>query len=217
VVLVVAAGDGLVDPDPDWLPVPATVIAADSGVDVARRLGWTVDVVVGDLDSVSAPALEGAIGAGAVLERHPRTKDHTDLELALARALALRPAEIVVVAGDGGRHDHVLGNALVLSGPRCAGVRMRAWLGSARVTVVRPQHPAVVTGRVGELVSLLPVHGTAAGVRTTGLAYALHGEELEAGTGRGLSNVLVAPPAEVSLGSGTLLVVVPGVLSGDAG
>ena len=65
------------------VPAPICVIAADSGVDHARTLGLAPDVVVGDLDSVSADGLAWADALGADIQRHPADKDATDLELAL--------------------------------------------------------------------------------------------------------------------------------------
>ena len=71
------------------LPAGAFVIAADSGLEHAAALGLAVDVLVGDLDSVSTSALEAAEEAGVRVERHPVDKEATDLELALDYALAL--------------------------------------------------------------------------------------------------------------------------------
>ena len=56
----------------------------------ARVLGLTVDLLVGDLDSVSATGLAAAEAAGTAVERHPPAKDATDTELAIAAALARR-------------------------------------------------------------------------------------------------------------------------------
>jgi thiamine pyrophosphokinase len=62
-------------------------------------------------------------------------------------------------------------------------------------------------GGEGDLVSLLPLGGPAAGVTTEGLRYRLADEPLELGRSRGLSNVRTAPVARISLGSGRLLVI----------
>lgn len=62
-------------------------------------------------------------------------------------------------------------------------------------------------GAVGDLVSLLPVGGDAAGVSTNGLRWPLDRETLAIGRSRGLSNVVDAAPASVSLESGVLLVI----------
>src|SRR5262245_44786147 len=81
------------------LPGAAYVIAADAGLDHAETLGLPVDVVLGDLDSVSKEALERARRAGIAVEEHPPAKDETDLELALDAAVGRGMTRIVVVSG----------------------------------------------------------------------------------------------------------------------
>jgi thiamine pyrophosphokinase len=212
-VVVVTGGDR---PDPALLaglglPPAAerTVVAADSGAGHALALGFEVDVVVGDFDSLDPAALAAIEAAGAEVERHPVAKDATDLELALDTALALGPARVVVVGGHGGRLDHFLANALVLAAPRYAAVELDALVGDAVVSVLRPGREVRIAGRPGQVVTLLPVHGPAEGVRTEGLRYPLHGETLPAGTTRGVSNELVADVGTVRLDAGVVLVVRP--------
>ncbi|MGE3618908.1 MAG: thiamine diphosphokinase [Acidimicrobiia bacterium] len=207
-IIVVTGGDPVGPHVRALLPVGARVVAADSGVVQARALGLHVDVAVGDFDSLDPVALRRAVEAGARVERHPEAKDATDLELALDVALAARPDRIVVVGGHGGRLDHLLANALVLAGPRTAGVELVAHLPPATVTVVRDR--ATLHGEPGDLVSLLPAHGPAGAVSTEGLLYPLVAEDLPAGSTRGVSNELVARRAVVSIGSGVLLAVQPG-------
>jgi thiamine pyrophosphokinase len=211
VVIVVSSGDDVPATVRGRLPAGAPVVAADSGVDVAHRLGLRVDVAVGDFDSVSQAGLERAAAEGARIVRHPEAKDHTDLELALDEALALGAREVVVIGGAGGRLDHLLAGALLLASPRYAGVSITAHLGVARVHVVQAESPCRLEGSPGELVTLVPV-GVARGVRTEGLVYALHGEDLAAGTTRGVSNLLIGTAAQISLTDGTLLCVLPGVI-----
>ena len=190
------------------LPADAFVIAADSGVDHAVAAGRHVDLAIGDFDSVSPAALQLVADAGARVERHPAAKDQTDIELALRAAAAEGAARIVMVGGAGGRLDHLLANLLVLSSSRLAGISIEALIGDARIYVVHDR--VELDGSPGELVSLLPVGGRATGVRTTGLLYPLDGEDLVAGSSRGVSNELVAPLATVGLTGGTLLVIKPG-------
>ncbi len=215
--IVVVGGDA---PDQQRLTgiqvVPGTlVVAADSGIDHALAAGLHVDVAVGDFDSVSAAGLDDVTAAGARIERHPAAKDHTDLELAMDEAVSEGCTRIVVVGGDGGRRDHLFANLLVLASPRYAACVITAYFGRARVHVLHGGGPtAVIEGAVGEIVSLLPLHGPAGGVRTAGLRYPLHGETLPAGTTRGVSNVLETMPAEVELTAGTLVVVLPGERDG---
>jgi len=209
VTLIVLGGDA-VAPDllDGWGP-PARVVAADSGIDQAHRLGLVVDVAVGDSDSVSDDVLARAVAEGAAVERLPSEKAETDMVLALDVALRNGWTDLVVVGGEGGRLDHLIANALVMSSSRYASLRLRA-LGSdgARLHVVRDA--TVIAGTPGEYLSLLPVHGAAVGVRTHGLRFPLHGERLEAGGSRGVSNELSGPEASVSLDEGVLLAVLPG-------
>ncbi|HSO94825.1 MAG TPA: thiamine diphosphokinase [Acidimicrobiia bacterium] len=210
VALVFAGGDRPPDAVTARLPDDAVVIAADSGLDHAVALGFAIDLVVGDLDSVDPRLLASARAAGTTVETHPREKDETDLELALGAALARGARTVTVVGGAGGRLDHFLANLTVLASPRFRELRLDAWVGFAHVTVVRDD--VVVEGRVGALVSLVPLGGRATGIRTEGLRYPLADEDLEAGTTRGVSNELLVPSARVRIRTGTLLVIAPEAL-----
>jgi len=214
VVVVVAGGE---PPDPrvaGLVPAGAFVVAADSGADFALALGLTSDLVVGDLDSVSPEGLVAAERAGATVCAHPAEKDATDLELALTAAADRRPVGIVVLAGPGGRADHHLANVALLAMPALAVCPVTAWLGPARVTVVRDE--AAFTGAPGSLLSLLPIGGDATGITTSGLRYPLHDETLPAGTSRGVSNELIGPSGHVALRTGVLLAVQPHALDTEA-
>lgn len=189
------------------LPVDAWVIAADGGIAHAFALGLTVHEAVGDFDSAPAADVERVRAAGGRIEPHPVAKDATDLELALRAALRQQPRRVVVIGGHGGRFDHWLANAFLLAAPEYAAVELVARMGTATVTVVR--RSAALHGVPGELVSLLPVHGPALGVRTDGLRYPLRGEDLPVGTTRGVSNVFAAAHATVSLTAGVLLAIQP--------
>lgn len=202
-------------PDPsvlDDLPDRAWVVAADGGVDHAIRLGLSIDVVVGDLDSVEPGTLD-SLGSDTVIRRHPVDKDSTDLQLALDLVVDQDGVDsVIVVGGMGGRFDHLLGNATVMSSTAYAGVDL-VWLaGDARVAVVHDH--ARIHGHPGDVVSIIPIGGPAVGVTTTGLRWPLSDDRLDFGTGRGISNEMTVSVAEVSLRSGCALVVQPH--AGDA-
>jgi thiamine pyrophosphokinase len=215
IVVVVAGGEA---PRPEAaraVPVGSPVVAADSGLEHAQALGLDVTVAVGDFDSASREAVARAQAAGVEIVRHPTAKDATDLELALETALSLWPARILVLAGDGGRLDHLLSMLLLLGSPRWAGAQLDAFVGPARVHVIRRER--TLEGEPGELVSLLALHGPAEGVRTEGLLYELSGETLEPGSSRGVSNLFVTDMARVTLERGVLLAIRLPASEGDAG
>lgn len=181
------------------------VVAADSGTDHALRLGVTVDVAVGDFDSISPEARDWLVRTATPVERHPTGKDASDLELALHAASHHEPDRIVVLGVGGGRLDHLVLNLVVLADRRWTG-QVCALAGETLVTAVRGR--VELDGRPGSIVSLVPVGGSAT-VTTTGLRYPLSDESLSPTSTRGLSNVLERPPAQVTLTSGTLLAIQP--------
>ena len=206
-VLVLAGGDPVDERMRELLPRVAMVVAADSGLEQAARLGLRVDLVVGDFDSVDPDALAAAERAGATTERYPVDKDYTDLELAVLAAQRLDAVRVVVVGGWGGRIDHALANLLLLAAPAYASLHLEAVGTSGRVIAVHDR--AEITGSPGDLVTLLAVGGAAHGVTTEGLQFPLRGETLEPGATRGVSNVLLGTHATVELASGVLLALLP--------
>lgn len=183
------------------------MIAADSGAE----LGGPIDLLVGDLDSVSPETLAGI----EHVERHPVDKDATDLELALSAAMRLEPERILVLGSAAGRLDHLFGSLLLLAAAPFAGVQVDAQLGAAAVHVIRGER--TLSGEPGELISLFAVHGCASGVVTAGLVYPLRAETLEVGSSRGLSNVFAASQARIAIERGVLVAVRPSgsVTAGD--
>ena len=191
------------------LPLDALVICADSGAHHALELGWRPHIVVGDLDSLSAEDLAAAIALGAEILRHPTSKDKTDLALALDVAAVRCPGgRLVVIGGGGGRLDHLLANLLLLAADTYAGHAVEARMGAAVVTVLRGRR--ALSGRPGDLVSLLAIGGSARGVTTEGLRYPLSGAVLAPGSSWGVSNVFVRERAAVTVVDGVGVAVQPG-------
>lgn len=203
-VVVFAGGES---PPPEMageIPDGAYLIAADSGLDHALSLGVDVDLVVGDMDSVSPQSLAATV---ASLERHSPDKDATDLDLALRAAVQLSPLNVLVIGGQGGRFDHLLGSVMLLTSDRWAGIDLE-WVGSqARIRVVRGG--TTLHGTSEDVLTLLAVDGPAIGVTTSGLRWDLRDETLTPGSTRGVSNVFTGPVATVTLQRGTLLAIQP--------
>jgi len=135
-------------------------------------------------------------------------KDASDLDLAIEAAVAAEVRRIVVVGGDGGRLDQLLGNALLLASDRWAGVEIDAVFGAAAVSVVRADRS--FSGERGAVVSLFAVGGPAHGVTTEGLRWSLRDAELRPGSSLGLSNEFMDTTARVHVDRGVLLAIRPG-------
>ena len=215
VALILAAGDApsrarLDALWPRWADGLDLVVAADGGAGHARALGVAIDVWVGDGDSVAADPLVELEAAGVAIVRSATAKDETDTELAIVEALDRGATAIALVGATGGpRLDHELANLSLLAMPGLAGVTATIYTDRARVRLLREDgaRSLSLAGRVGDLVSLLPMGGLVEGVRTVGLRYPLHDEALPLGTPRGVSNVISGPDAAVSIQTGMLLVI----------
>jgi thiamine pyrophosphokinase len=209
-VVIVLGGDQPDQRVPGDVPDGARVIAADAGVDHAIALGLSIDLAVGDMDSVSLAGLAHLQQERIPTELHRPDKEASDGELALHAAMRSQPDRIVLVCGGGqDRLDHLLVTIALLTSPDLTGRRVEAWVGATHVSVLRDDDTVWWAGTSGRMVTLLAVNGPAIGVRTVGLTFPLHDETLQPWSSRGLSNESVDGTAVVSLRRGLLLVIRP--------
>ena len=199
---------------PGWDAGVGLVIAADGGARHASQLGVSIDLWVGDGDSLDAGALAALAASGVPMERSSPNKDESDTELAVRAAIRQGVDGLIVVGALGGaRIDHEIANIGLLAMPDLVGVGAILLDARSRIVLVRAPGAdgrpvqCALPGRVGDIVSLLPLGPGVTGVTTAGLAYPLVDEPLPAGPARGLSNIRTAPDAGVTLGGGLLLVV----------
>lgn len=194
------------------VPDDAFVIAADGGLDHARAAGLDPDVLVGDLDSVSAIGLAWASEHIEVVP-HPVDKAATDTELAVAHAAGYGPSRIILVAGQGDRLDHAVAALGALGAPSLAGVAaLEAWWGSDQLHVVHAPHSVDLEVPVGTIFSVLAMHGPASGVNVSGARWPLEDHDLDPLVGLGVSNIADAA-VRVAVTDGIVTVVVPGAAS----
>ena len=199
---------------PGWDAGIGIVIAADGGARHADRLGVTIDLWVGDGDSIDAASLEALARRGVPLERSRPDKDESDSELAVLAGLRLGAEGVVILGALGGaRIDHTLANIGLLAMPPLEDRPATLLDGQTRLSMIRAPGPdggAVsrrIRGRTGDIVSLLPMGPGVGGVTTEGLAYPLSDEPLPEGRARGLSNVRTSGETGVTVRTGLLLVV----------
>lgn len=184
----------------------ALVIGADGGAIIARNLGLTPHLVIGDFDSLSADDLEAFANQGATIQPHPAAKDETDLELALLAAIQSGARWIRVLAALGNRLDQTLANIYLLSLPQLEGRDIRLVSGKQTVWLLPAgRHP--ISAQVGDTLSLLPLGGGCHHIRTHDLAYPLDNESLVLGPARGVSNVINGSQPIVEFTQGLLLIV----------
>lgn len=183
-----------------------TIIAADGGALHCMKLGMWPSVVIGDLDSLSAEDIEKLKSRGAQILDFPARKDYTDLELAIQYTRDLQPDEILVYGALGSRWDQTAANLLLAGAYEKLPIRLVD--GNQEFFYITAGMSRSIDGKPGDTVSLVPLRALAEGITTRNLEYPLNGENLEFGSTRGISNVLVEPPAVISLQKGLLLCIV---------
>jgi thiamine pyrophosphokinase len=176
------------------------VIAADSGFDLALRLGLLPDLLVGDLDSVAASPQLSAFPPERIL-RYPRDKDETDAELGLRLFAGRGFRRVVLAGGGGGRLDHLLAVAALFERENPPA----AWY-TALERIERVQGEALLSGCQGLRVSFFPLGAGAGDLSSNGLKWPLDGLQWPRGSG-GVSNLVTADPARVRVGRGSLLMI----------
>jgi thiamine pyrophosphokinase len=191
-----------------WGGPGTLVIAADGGAANALAAGFIPDTVIGDLDSIDPATLPDLKRRGSRFISHPVDKDRTDLELAVALALAEGATDVSLVAVLGRRPDMTLANVLLLASPllRTPGVRTRIVDFRSVISLARPEAPLTVRGAVGDGLSLLPLEDSE-GVTIEGCGWPLVDGTLRLGSTVGVSNTMTGRKAEVTLRRGMLLVV----------
>jgi thiamine pyrophosphokinase len=195
------------------IPHDALLIAADGGLDHARAAGLDPEVLVGDLDSISALGLAWASEHTEVV-RHPVDKAATDTELAIAHAASYSPGRILLVAGLGDRLDHAVAALGALGAPELAGVgSLEAWWGNDQLHIVHGPGSTNLDLPHGTTFSVIAMHGPCEGVSVEGARWPLEHHALPPMVGLGVSNQVATPPVTVAVERGIVTVMVPGAAS----
>ena len=181
------------------------LIAVDGGLHHLKKLGKVPDLLIGDLDSVSESELQWADVKGTEIRPYKIEKDETDLELALLAAVEKGFDEILLIAALGGRLDQTLANLFLLTLPELENIKVVIESGGEEIFLIRDC--VEIMGEPGDIVSLLPLNGQVTGVQTRDLKFPLKKETLLPEKSRGISNVMLADRAVVSIDSGCLLCI----------
>ncbi len=179
------------------------VVCADRGVDHAIALGLPVTAAVGDFDSISGEGLQFLEDHQVEVEQSPRSKDFSDLELAIKHGQSLGATSLVISGIEGGRADFSVSNLLVLCNKKYAVMSISAVVGNDKIMVVRDA--VDIAGTTGDTCSLVAAAEKTV-VTTHGLRYRLLNEQLGFATHRGLSNELLENECRIEVAEGVLLV-----------
>jgi thiamine pyrophosphokinase len=182
------------------------VIAADSGYDHALSLGIQVDLLIGDLDSISPTGLDHVRAHRVETLEFPKDKDNTDLELALRAALDRGATTVAIHGGEGGTIAHLLGVALSIIHRDWEEIDVVWHTGTGIIRPATRNRSIEASVEVGDTITIIPV-GDVRGVTTSGLRWPLENASMEYGTTLGISNEATATTVTVAVDEGALLVI----------
>lgn len=171
------------------------IICADGGYNHAVKMGIEPDVLIGDFDS--------AIHYETVADRieYPKRKDFTDGELAVMYAKERGFDNIVLTAMTGDRLDHTIADILLLA--KCK----NGMLIDDNNEIYLLRDEIEISGRKGQIISVIPISLDTEGVATSGLEYPLCDETLYFASSRGVSNVMIEDKCKISIKKGMALVI----------
>ena len=191
----------------EWFGAPEVsagdlVIAADGGYASLVRAGLRVDVLIGDMDSLSR------VPGHVEVIRLPVKKDDTDMLAAIRLGLARGYTRFHLYGGTGGRLDHTLANLQCLAFLAQQDAMGFLYARDCITTCIRNSSIHFSGGHMG-ILSVFAFSDVASGVHLKGLKYELDDAELRNTFPVGVSNEFTRDAATVSVGEGTLLVSYP--------
>lgn len=188
---------------------PDLVMSVDGGARHLEGLGIEPHVFLGDFDSIEDLEAISSKYEGAIIKAYDSRKDQTDSELALHTAIEEGCGEVVFIGVTGKRLDHTLSNVLMLSQGVRRGIKVTIVDDHNTIHYLEKGYSDEITlfGRVGDIVSIIPILGDLEGVRTEGLEYIVKEGHIDFGSSYGISNVMSIDEARICIGQGAALVI----------
>ena len=182
------------------------VVCCDGGMLHAFKLGIIPNVIVGDFDSADSSTIHYFKSKNVPFKTYPTHKDETDIELGLDEAIEMGARDITIIGGIGSRMDHTLANCHLLLYLLKKGINARIVNENNEIVVI--DNKAKISGKAGDLVSLIPLSMVVRGITTKGLEYPLYNAALSIDDRLiGVSNVMLGSVAEVTVEEGYLYVM----------
>ena len=152
-----------------------TWLGVDRGVYFILEMGITPDFAVGDFDSVTEEEWKIIEDKAPAIRRVQPEKDETDMELALMWAVKQNPSEIKVFGATGGRLDHLMANAFMLSSyqKQNPNVKMELMDNQNMLSIFYPGKYELEQDSQKKYISFIPLTLKWQGLNLTGFKYPL--------------------------------------------
>ena len=182
---------------------------------MADKLGITVDLLLGDYDSVDKKIFEKYNGNTKTIT-YPCEKDYTDTHLALKKAIEkikkMQDAskdstedEIAIIGATGTRYDHAFTNIFVLDESLEAGIRCAIYDKNNKIYLADKSFEIRKDKQFGDYLSFAPMTPEA-GLSLSGVKYPLDRYTLRQGESICQSNEITEIIAKVEIFTGKLVV-----------
>ncbi|OPJ56915.1 thiamine diphosphokinase [Alkalithermobacter paradoxus] len=181
------------------------IICADGASNSIYKMDIIPNIIIGDLDSIDEIVKRYYLEEKVNFEKFPSKKDKTDTEIAIDYAVSIGATKIHLLGALGKRVDHTLGNINYLYYLINRGIDCKIVDESSEIYIANKEK--TIYGKKGDTVSIIPLIGDVKGVTLSGLEYPLHNFDLEFGTSRGISNVMIEDECKIEITSGYLLII----------
>ena len=178
------------------------LIAADSGADHILNAGFMPDIVVGDLDSLSA---DRSLLQSQIVE-FPSEKDFTDAEAAFDRAVSSGADYIIIYGATGKRLDHFMGNLSLLIKSDNFGINCCIADRYNRIRLISTTTELHRSDCFGKYISIIPIDDNV-NITLTGFKYPLSNYHLTRDNALGVSNEIADDIATIIVHSGRVLLI----------
>ena len=177
------------------------LIAVDGGFDSLCAAGYTPDVLIGDLDSITSEIPESV----RVL-KYAKEKDETDMFLAYNVGARCDYKDFVILGGTGGRLDHTFANLSLLLYAKEKGHNVTI-IDERAMTICIKNEAVRLSGNPGSYLSVFAIGGKAYGVTIKGAKYEIEDANLSPSFPLGVSNEFTETDAFISVEKGALLII----------
>lgn len=184
------------------------IICANGGSYIAYMLGITPHMIIGDIDSIDKTLIKKFqnINTDIIIAQFPKNKDKSDLELALERAILLKPGEIIILAALGKRIDHELINIFLMLGSKDYIYKIKFLSPHSELFIINRK--TVLKNKKGLIFTLIPLTAIVKNVSTEGLKYELKNKNLTWGASLTLSNIIMKKEAKIEYEGGVLMGII---------
>ncbi len=184
------------------------VIGVDGGANLLFKLGRMPDILIGDNDSIEEEVLEKLKVSSTKILIYPSEKNYSDFELACNYIIKNEQrTEVSLFNMFGKRIDQFLFNLEVCKKLTNAGFYVSMLSSKYEFYFLRKGSNLKISGKKGDIISILPAREEVNVRKTAGLKYELKDERLYSETTRGLSNELVSNFCEISISDGMAIVI----------